>query len=172
MRSSFSQYFYQIFVASRKSGGRLAACCFVVSGCWVIDSFCQGAGTFLSCADDFTDNGFDVHRLFFLALGGLGFACLLMCCWGFWACLSLRKGGGVAYLLGPTGGYILGFLPAMLLFVRVRGSAVRSLLVLLGGVGVIYVCGLAWLGSSIGWDKSLLTLLASGVVSFCWGGCG
>ena len=79
------------------------------------------------------------------------------------------QGGGVAYLSGPTGGYILGFLPAMLLFVRVRGSAVRSLFALLGGVGVIYVCGLAWLGSSIGWDKSLFTLLALGLFPFVGG---
>ena len=68
------------------------------------------------------------------------------------------KGGGMAYLLGPTGGYILGFLPAMALFLRARGSATRSLFALLGGVGIIYACGLAWLGHGIGWDKPLLAL--------------
>ena len=64
----------------------------------------------------------------------------------------------MAYLLGPTGGYILGFLPAMALFLRARGSATRSLFALLGGVGIIYACGLAWLGYGIGWDKPLLAL--------------
>ena len=86
------------------------------------------------------------------------------------------KGGGLAYVLGPTGGYILGFLPAMALFLCARASAVRSLLALLGGVGVIYACGLAWLGYSIGWDKPLLALglfpfIAGDVAKACvvWG---
>ena len=76
------------------------------------------------------------------------------------------KGGGMVYLLGPTGGYILGFLPAMALFLFARGKNVRSLLALFGGVVVIYACGLAWLGSSIGWEKPLLAL---GLVPFVGG---
>ncbi len=76
------------------------------------------------------------------------------------------KGGGMVYLLGPTGGYILGFLPAMALFLLARGKSVRSLLVLFGGIVVIYVCGLAWLGGSIGWEKPLLAL---GLIPFVGG---
>ena len=68
------------------------------------------------------------------------------------------KGGGMPYLLGPTGGYLLGFLPAMWLFAKVRDSAMRSLMILFAGIGVIYACGVLWLGSVIGWDKPLLAL--------------
>ena len=68
------------------------------------------------------------------------------------------KGGGIAYLLGPTGGYILGFLPAMALFLCARGGAMRSLVALFGGVVVIYACGVAWLGNVIGWEKPLFAL--------------
>ena len=69
-------------------------------------------------------------------------------------------GGGLAYLLGPTGGYILGFFPALWLFCLVarNSSAGRSALLLLCGVATIYACGLAWLGVSIGWNKPLLSL--------------
>ena len=70
------------------------------------------------------------------------------------------SGGGIGYLLGPTGGYILGFFPAMWIFssVSVRASAGRSALLLISGVTVIYCCGLLWLGVSIGWGEHLLVL--------------
>ncbi len=69
-------------------------------------------------------------------------------------------GGGLIYLLGPTGGYILGFFPALLVFswISARASAGRSALFLLCGVATIYACGLSWLGLNIGWNKPLLSL--------------
>ena len=86
------------------------------------------------------------------------------------------KGGGIAYVLGPTGGYILGFLPAMWLFARARAAKMQSLAALFGGVVMIYACGVAWLGYSIGWDKPLLALglfpfVAGDVAKACvvWG---
>ena len=55
---------------------------------------------------------------------------------------------GGAALLGVTGGYLIGFLPAALfiglLVERIPTSALRPLLltlIMLGGVGIIYLCG-------------------------------
>ena len=69
-------------------------------------------------------------------------------------------GGGIAYLLGPTGGYIFGFFPCLWIFssITTRSSAAVSALLLLCGVATIYACGLLWLGVSIGWNKPLLSL--------------
>ncbi len=76
---------------------------------------------------------------------------------------SPATGAGLAYLLGPTGGYILGFLPAAILIglLAERGwdkSLVLTFAAMLAGVGIIYASGLAWLGAVIGWDKPLLEI--------------
>jgi len=64
------------------------------------------------------------------------------------------RGLGPAALLGPTGGYLLGFAPAALvtgwLAERLPGAWVGSFMAALGGVAVIYACGLAWLAPSVG----------------------
>ncbi len=69
---------------------------------------------------------------------------------------------GPAYLLGPTGGYLLGFLLAALLVGHLadhpahRGLRARPLLLfasMLVGVAVIYACGVAWLAHLIGWQR-------------------
>ena len=66
-------------------------------------------------------------------------------------------GLGPAALLGPTGGYLLGFAPAA--FVTgwlaerphiIMGAWVGSFVAALAGVAVIYACGLAWLAPSVG----------------------
>jgi biotin transport system substrate-specific component len=67
---------------------------------------------------------------------------------------------GVAYFLGPTGGYFAGFLAAALLvgFAADRGLRARPLLLfaaMLAGVAVIYLCGIVWLAHLIGWKRSL-----------------
>ena len=72
-----------------------------------------------------------------------------------------EKGIGLAYMMGPTGGYLLGYLPAALLagWLAERGwdrnvfSAMAA--ALLAGA-VIYLPGLLWLGSVIGFDKPIL----------------
>ncbi|MDT8357549.1 MAG: biotin transporter BioY [Methanomicrobiaceae archaeon] len=54
---------------------------------------------------------------------------------------------GLGVLLGPTGGYILGFVPAALICgyaYQWKGAAIR-VAGILAAVTVIYACGLAWL---------------------------
>jgi biotin transport system substrate-specific component len=77
------------------------------------------------------------------------------------------SGAGVAYMLGPTGGYLLGFLIAAVLlgYLADRGKG-RSLLsaLLLFAIGevVIFAFGTAWLASLIGVDRAI----AGGLLPF------
>ncbi len=72
-----------------------------------------------------------------------------------------EKGIGIAYMVGPSGGYLLGFLPASMCmgwlaergWDRRIGTTVSAMLI---GNAVIYVFGLLWLGSVVGWDKPIL----------------
>ncbi|MBN2387183.1 MAG: biotin transporter BioY [Anaerolineales bacterium] len=76
--------------------------------------------------------------------------------------LPVFAGGaaGLAYALGPTGGYLLGFILAAWAVGRLaeRGleRTVRtSLLPFLAGTAVIYLCGAGWLAVSLGIEKAL-----------------
>ena len=59
--------------------------------------------------------------------------------------------GGVAHLLGPTGGYLIGFLPAAIICATIslpnyrRPSWVRDVLAVVIATAVIYACGVPWL---------------------------
>jgi biotin transport system substrate-specific component len=72
-----------------------------------------------------------------------------------------EKGIGVAYMLGGTGGYLVGFVLAATLcgWLAERGWDRRfmttALALLIGNIA-IYVPGLLWLGSLFGWDKPIL----------------
>ena len=72
-----------------------------------------------------------------------------------------EKGIGVAYMMGPTGGFLLGFLFAAGLtgWLAERGwdrNVFFAFLAALAGAAIIYVPGLLWLGGLIGWDKPVL----------------
>jgi biotin transport system substrate-specific component len=68
---------------------------------------------------------------------------------------------GPAVIAGPTGGYIIGFVLAAgaIGYLAERGwdrNVVATALAMLAGNVLIYVPGLLWLGSVVGWDKPVL----------------
>ncbi|MDE0698073.1 MAG: biotin transporter BioY [Boseongicola sp.] len=74
-----------------------------------------------------------------------------------------ERGIGLAYMAGPTGGYLLGFLVAAAAvgWLGQRGWDRRiatTLAAMALGTAIIYVPGLIWLGMAIGWDKPVLEL--------------
>nr|WP_241557926.1 biotin transporter BioY [Falsirhodobacter deserti] len=60
---------------------------------------------------------------------------------------SPARGIGLAYMVGPTGGYLLGYLVAAALtgWLATGGGIVSRILAMLAGMGVIYALGAAWL---------------------------
>jgi len=73
---------------------------------------------------------------------------------------SPEKGVGLVYFTGPTMGYLIGFLFASFLsgYFEFKGSIINSFIKLLISVSTIYVLGIFWLGSLIGWDKPIIQL--------------
>ncbi len=72
-----------------------------------------------------------------------------------------EKGIGLAYMLGTTGGYLAGFVVAAFvtgLLARRRWDrhVITTIAAMLIGNIIIYVFGLTWLGSVVGWDKPVL----------------
>jgi len=66
-------------------------------------------------------------------------------------------GSGPLYLLGPTGGYLVGFVAAAYVTgLACRGAArpglVGALLAFLAGGATLYLCGVAWLAVYLGGD--------------------
>jgi len=66
---------------------------------------------------------------------------------------------GVAYLGGPTGGYLVGFFLAAALvgFAAERGLRTKPVLlflVMLVGVGIVYATGVTWLAHLVGWSRA------------------
>ena len=73
---------------------------------------------------------------------------------------SPEKGIGITYFIGPTMGYLIGFLVAVYfagLFKYDKGI-INTFLKLVFSVSFIYVLGLIWLGILIGWDKPIFKL--------------
>ncbi len=60
---------------------------------------------------------------------------------------SPERGIGLAYMIGPTGGYLAGFLLASLLtgWLAQNGTLLRRIFAMLAGLVVVYACGMAWL---------------------------
>ena len=79
-----------------------------------------------------------------------------------------EKGIGLAYMMGPTGGYLLGFVLAAAIagwiVERGRDAAGLALAVVAGSVA-IYAPGVLWLASLVGFAKAL----EFGLVPFLWG---
>lgn len=72
-----------------------------------------------------------------------------------------EKGIGLAYILGPTGGYLLGqFMAATFVgWLGERGwdrNVLSTAGAMLLGNALIYVPGLIWLGAVVGWDQPIL----------------
>jgi len=78
---------------------------------------------------------------------------------------SPEKGIGIVYFTGPTMGYLIGFLSACFLasFVKKEDNYLIIFSKLILSVSTIYIFGLIWLGTLIGWDKPIIEL---GVIPF------
>ena len=73
---------------------------------------------------------------------------------------SPEKGVGLIYFTGPTMGYLIGFIFACFLcgHFKMNTNLVLVFIRLIISVSVIYLLGILWLGSLIGWDKPILSL--------------
>ena len=71
-----------------------------------------------------------------------------------------EKGMGIVYFTGPTMGYLIGFLAAVYLtgFITFDNNFFKNFAKLLFSVSFIYLLGLIWLGSLLGWDKPVFKL--------------
>ena len=71
-----------------------------------------------------------------------------------------EKGIGIVYFIGPTMGYLIGFLVAVYFagFFKYNKGAIRSFLNLIFSVSFIYILGYIWLGFLIGWEKPIFKL--------------
>ena len=78
---------------------------------------------------------------------------------------SPERGVGLVYFTGPTMGYLIGFLSACFLasLVKKDDNYLIIFLKLVLSVSTIYILGVLWLGTIIGWDKPILEL---GVMPF------
>lgn len=88
----------------------------------------------------------------YLAVGALGFDVFAG---------SSAEARGLSYMMGGTGGYLVGYLLAALVLGALaqrgwdRSMGWMALALLVGNV-LIYVPGLLWLGTLYGWDKPIL----------------
>ena len=73
---------------------------------------------------------------------------------------SPERGIGLVYFTGPTMGYLIGFLTASYFasYVNSKDNMFKIFLKLTLAVSTIYLFGILWLGTLIGWDKPLFNL--------------
>ena len=73
---------------------------------------------------------------------------------------SPEKGLGIAYFVGPTMGYLIGFVFASFLagYLKYNSNFVFTFIKLTLSTSIIYILGVLWLGNLIGWEKPILQL--------------
>lgn len=81
-----------------------------------------------------------------------------------------ERGIGLAYMAGPTGGYLLGFLVAAagMGWLAERGwdrTLPRAVAAMTIGTALLFAPGVAWLAVLVGWDKAI----AAGLTPFLVG---
>ena len=71
-----------------------------------------------------------------------------------------EKGIGLIYFTGPTMGYLIGFLVAVYFSGKFNydNNLIKNFLKLMLATSFIYILGMSWLGSLIGWDKPIFQL--------------
>jgi biotin transport system substrate-specific component len=73
---------------------------------------------------------------------------------------SPEKGVGLVYFTGPTMGYLIGFVSAVFFagYLNLKNNIFIIFSKLVFSVSTIYLFGVIWLGTLIGWDKPILEL--------------
>ncbi len=71
-----------------------------------------------------------------------------------------EKGLGIAYFTGPTMGYLIGFMVTVFIAGKFKYSNnfFFNFLKLIFATSFIYILGIFWLGSLIGWEKPIFDL--------------
>ena len=71
-----------------------------------------------------------------------------------------EKGLGFVYMTGPTMGYLIGFLISVFFagYFKYGKNIFFNFFKILFSISLIYISGLFWLGSLIGWDKPIFEL--------------
>ena len=73
---------------------------------------------------------------------------------------SPEKGIGLIYFTGPTMGYLLGFLVAVYVSGKFiyDNNLILNFFKLMLATSFIYILGMSWLGSLVGWEKPIFQL--------------
>ena len=73
---------------------------------------------------------------------------------------SPEKGVGLSYFMGPTMGYLIGFIFAAVIagYLKYNKNYFFNFFKILFSISIIYLFGLLWLGTLIGWDKPIFEL--------------
>ena len=73
---------------------------------------------------------------------------------------SPERGIGIVYFTGPTMGYLIGFLIAAFFAGKFNynNNLIYNFLKLIFATSFIYIFGMIWLGSLIGWEKPIFEL--------------
>ena len=71
-----------------------------------------------------------------------------------------EKGIGLTYFVGPTMGYLVGFIFAAMLcgIFKFNNNIFLNFIKLVLSVSIIYLLGVIWLGIFIGWEKPIINL--------------